>query len=106
MAMQPRGMTTGKKDFTDNDIKSLLSDMNSIKNNLDILKKNVEEGRIKYDKSNQNLSGFIILALVKGEKSPEKLDPSQIKQKLDELEDEGIIGYAEPCLSDIHREQI
>ena len=29
-----------------------------------------------------------------------------IKQKLDELEDEGIIGYAEPCLSDIHREQI
>jgi len=29
-----------------------------------------------------------------------------IKQKLTELEDEGIIGYAEPCLSDNHREQI
>jgi hypothetical protein len=29
-----------------------------------------------------------------------------IKQKLTELEDKGIIGYAEPCLSDIHREQI
>jgi hypothetical protein len=29
-----------------------------------------------------------------------------IKEKLDELEDKGIIGYAEPCLSDIHREQI
>ncbi len=28
-----------------------------------------------------------------------------IKQKLTELEDEGIIGYAEPCLSDNHREQ-
>ncbi|HEX6171678.1 MAG TPA: DUF4265 domain-containing protein [Chitinophagaceae bacterium] len=29
-----------------------------------------------------------------------------IKQKLTELEDKGIIGYAEPCLSNIHREQI
>jgi hypothetical protein len=29
-----------------------------------------------------------------------------VKEKLTELEDEGIIGYAEPCLSDIHREQI
>lgn len=29
-----------------------------------------------------------------------------IKQKLTELEDDGIIGYAEPCLSDNHREQI
>lgn len=29
-----------------------------------------------------------------------------IKQKLAELEDDGIIGYAEPCLSDKHREQI
>ena len=29
-----------------------------------------------------------------------------IKQKLTELEDKGIIGYAEPCLSDNHREQI
>ena len=29
-----------------------------------------------------------------------------IKQKLTELEDEGIIGYAEPCLSDNPREQI
>lgn len=29
-----------------------------------------------------------------------------IKQKLAELEDKGIIGYAEPCLSNIHREQI
>jgi len=29
-----------------------------------------------------------------------------IKQKLTELEDERIIGYAEPCLSDNHREQI
>ncbi len=29
-----------------------------------------------------------------------------IKQKLTELEDEGIIGYAEPCLSENHREQI
>lgn len=29
-----------------------------------------------------------------------------IKQILTELEDEGIIGYAEPCLSDNHREQI
>jgi len=29
-----------------------------------------------------------------------------IKQKLTELEGEGIIGYAEPCLSDNHREQI
>jgi len=29
-----------------------------------------------------------------------------IKQKLTELEDKEIIGYAEPCLSNIHREQI
>ncbi len=29
-----------------------------------------------------------------------------IKQKLTELEGKGIIGYAEPCLSNIHREQI
>ena len=29
-----------------------------------------------------------------------------IKQKLTELESKGIIGYAEPCLSNIHREQI
>ena len=29
-----------------------------------------------------------------------------IKTKLTELEDKGIIGYAEPCLSDIHRKQI
>jgi hypothetical protein len=29
-----------------------------------------------------------------------------IKQKLTELEDKGIIGYAEPCLSENHREQI
>ncbi len=29
-----------------------------------------------------------------------------IKQKLTELEHEGIIGYAEPCLSQNHREQI
>ena len=29
-----------------------------------------------------------------------------IKQKLTELSDKGIIGYAEPCLSDNHREQI
>ena len=29
-----------------------------------------------------------------------------IQQKLADLEDKGIIGYAEPCLSDIHREQI
>ena len=29
-----------------------------------------------------------------------------IKQKLTELENNGIIGYAEPCLSDNHREQI
>jgi hypothetical protein len=29
-----------------------------------------------------------------------------IKQKLAELEDDGIIGYAEPCLSEIHKEQI
>ena len=29
-----------------------------------------------------------------------------IKQKLIELEDKGIIGYAEPCLSNIHREQV
>ena len=29
-----------------------------------------------------------------------------IKQKLTELEDEGVIAYAEPCLSDNHREQI
>src|SRR6478609_6565946 len=28
-----------------------------------------------------------------------------IKQKLIELEDKGIIDYAEPCLSNIHREQ-
>jgi hypothetical protein len=29
-----------------------------------------------------------------------------IKQKLDELEEIGVIGYAEPCLSNIHRDQI
>ena len=29
-----------------------------------------------------------------------------IKQKLTDLEEQGIIGYAEPCLSDNHREQI
>jgi hypothetical protein len=29
-----------------------------------------------------------------------------IKRKLTELEDKGIIGYAEPCLSSNHREQI
>ena len=29
-----------------------------------------------------------------------------IKQKLTELQDAGIIAYAEPCLSNIHREQI
>lgn len=29
-----------------------------------------------------------------------------IKQKLTELENKGVIGYAEPCLSSIHREQI
>jgi hypothetical protein len=28
-----------------------------------------------------------------------------IKQKLDELEDQNIIGYAEPCLSNKHRTQ-
>jgi hypothetical protein len=29
-----------------------------------------------------------------------------IKQKLIELEEKGTIGYSEPCLSNIHREQI
>lgn len=29
-----------------------------------------------------------------------------IKQKLSELEDKGIIGYAEPCLSEKHRAEI
>ncbi len=29
-----------------------------------------------------------------------------IKQRLTELEEEGVIGYAEPCLSENHREQI
>jgi hypothetical protein len=29
-----------------------------------------------------------------------------IKKMLTELEDKGIIGYAEPCLSDNHREQV
>ena len=29
-----------------------------------------------------------------------------IKQKLSELEDKGTIGYAEPCLSENHRQQI
>jgi hypothetical protein len=28
-----------------------------------------------------------------------------IKQKLTELEDKGVIGYAEPCLSNIHSKQ-
>ena len=34
------------------------------------------------------------------------MDYKPIKQKLSELEDKGIIGYAEPCLSENHREQI
>ncbi len=29
-----------------------------------------------------------------------------IKKMLEKLQTEGVIGYAEPCLSDIHREQI
>ncbi len=33
-------------------------------------------------------------------------DYGPIKNKLTELEDKGIIGYAEPCLSDNHRAQI
>ena len=33
-------------------------------------------------------------------------DYHPIKKKLTELEAKGIIGYAEPCLSNIHREQI
>src|SRR5437762_8216470 len=33
-------------------------------------------------------------------------DYRPIKQKLTELEDKGIIGYAEPCLSDNHRKQV
>ena len=30
-------------------------------------------------------------------------DYRPIKQKLNELEDEGVIGFAEPCLSNLHR---
>ena len=33
-------------------------------------------------------------------------DYRPIKQKLTELEEKGIIVYAEPCLSNIHREQV
>jgi hypothetical protein len=33
-------------------------------------------------------------------------DYQPIKQKLTELEEKGIIGYAEPCLSNNHREQV
>ena len=32
-------------------------------------------------------------------------DYDAIKQKLSELEDKGVIGYAEPCLSEKHRAQ-
>ena len=35
---------------------------------------------------------------------PSTLDYINIKKKLDELEIEEIIGYAEPCLSDVHRQ--
>jgi hypothetical protein len=34
---------------------------------------------------------------------PASLDYKLIKQKLDDLEINGIIGYAEPCLADQHR---
>lgn len=37
---------------------------------------------------------------------PADKDYKPIKQKLSELEDKGVIGYAEPCLSENHREQI
>jgi hypothetical protein len=37
---------------------------------------------------------------------PADSDYQPIKQKLMELEDKGVVGYAEPCLSDIHRKQI
>jgi len=33
-------------------------------------------------------------------------DYRPIKQRLTELEEKGFIGYAEPCLSNIHREQV
>ncbi len=35
---------------------------------------------------------------------PSTVDYINIKKKLDELEKEEIIGYAEPCLSDVHRQ--
>lgn len=35
---------------------------------------------------------------------PFSLDYKEIKEKLDELEAKEIIGYAEPCLADAHRE--
>jgi hypothetical protein len=35
---------------------------------------------------------------------PSTLNYINIKKKLDELEIEEIIGYAEPCLSDVHRQ--
>ena len=34
---------------------------------------------------------------------PEKIAYKEIRQKLEELEQEGIIGYEESCLSDHHR---
>jgi len=35
---------------------------------------------------------------------PADINYEPVKQKLDNLEQDGIIGYAEPCLSDNHRE--
>lgn len=34
---------------------------------------------------------------------PSRIDYAPIKHKLEGLEKEGVIGYAEPCLSDTHR---
>ena len=36
---------------------------------------------------------------------PEKVDYKLIKQKLEELEQKGIVGYSEPCLSNTHNYQ-